>query len=128
MQLRWVSRDVSKRWTSPSLVDTFLDSRCPPFEFRWTEIAQGGVAAAPVIEPFHIGEDGTLGLLPCLKPLPMNQLGFQGGKEALDHGIVPTVARPTHGTLDTTHGELVPVAHGCVLAAPIRMMEQAALD
>jgi hypothetical protein len=50
-----------------------------------------------IIEPFQIFEDLGCGFLARLKPTQMDELGFQGGKEALYYGIVPAVTRPTHG-------------------------------
>ena len=54
------------------------------------------------------------------------QLRFQRGKEALYDGIVPTIPRPTHGTLQAVQSELLLVARGRLLTAAIRVMEHTA--
>lgn len=57
---------------SPGLVDTFIVYECQPFELHGTEVPQGGVVTSPVIDSFHIREDGALGLLPRLNSPPMD--------------------------------------------------------
>jgi hypothetical protein len=54
-----------------------------------------------VIKHFDIFEYGLLGFLLTPKGLMMNQLGFQGVKEAFGHGIIPTVAFPAHALTNT---------------------------
>src|SRR5207244_10468128 len=72
---------------------------------------------------FDIGKDGRLRLLSGLKPSPINQLGFQTRKEALHHRIVPTIPRPTHGTLQTVPREPLLIPLRCILATAIRVMQ-----
>ena len=80
-------------------MDTVFDSRRALFKFHRAEIAQGRMAPPPVIESFDVCKNGRLCLLPALKLSTINQLGFQARKEALPDGIVPTIPRSTHGTL-----------------------------
>jgi hypothetical protein len=49
------------------------------------------VAALPIIEHFKVLKDLLPGFLPRPVLAMMNEFPFQGAKEALDAGIVPTV-------------------------------------
>lgn len=82
-------------------MDTLIDYQRLPFILHRAEIAQGGVVAA-IRKPFHVCEDGTLGLLSHLKPPPMNLFGFQDRKEVLSGGIVSTVPFMTFPLPKTT--------------------------
>jgi len=78
----------------------------------------------PIIECFDIGKNGRLYLLPVLKLSTINQFGFQARKEALHDGIVPTIPRPAHGTLQAVPCEPLLVLFRRILATAIRVMEQ----
>jgi hypothetical protein len=41
-----------------------------------------------VVEAFQVVEDGQAGLGAGPEPVPMEQLAFQGGEEALGEGVV----------------------------------------
>src|SRR5262245_58660869 len=82
------------------------------------------MSAGPIVKALHVGKDRGSGFLPSLERLPLGeQLCFQRGKEALHHGVVPTIAGTAHGTPDTACRQLLLIGHRAVLAAAIRMVQ-----
>ena len=57
------------------------------FEVGWREVAEGGMAALAVVEDLDVLEDGGPGLLPGGPGLAVQQLGLEGGEEALGDGV-----------------------------------------
>src|SRR3954468_12094878 len=60
------------------------------------EVAQCGVPAAGVVEALEVAEDGVGQLLAGGPGMPVEQLGLQGGEEALGQAIVQAVADAAH--------------------------------
>src|SRR2546425_742888 len=54
-----------------------------------------------------------------------DQLGLQGREEALDHGIIPAIAPPTHADRSTVRGEQPLVDGSCVMRPAIGVVEHA---
>ena len=59
-----------------------------PFVVGGAELAEGGVPAVGVVEAFQVVEDGYPGFGPGAEAVAVQQLAFQGGEEALGHGVV----------------------------------------
>jgi hypothetical protein len=78
--------------------------------FGGAELAVGGMAAARVVEPFDVAEQGPFGFRPGAEGAPVDQLALQGGKEALGDGIVE--ARPGSARRGTYAGLLAAPAEG----------------
>jgi hypothetical protein len=76
------------------------------------------MASLAIVEDFDVVEDVLPSLRPRLPGGAIDELSFQGGKEALHWGIVPTVSPATHAALDAMAGQLGSVGGACVLAAP----------
>jgi len=67
-----------------------------PFELGRCEVAKGGMAALAIVEDLDVLEDGGSRVLAGGPGLAMEQLGLEGGEEALGDGVVPQVpGRPT---------------------------------
>src|SRR4051794_25812573 len=54
------------------------------------------MAAAAIVEAFDERERGIARLDLCLEPAAIEKLAFEGGEEALAHGIVVSVTDRTH--------------------------------
>src|SRR5215212_721413 len=89
------------------------------------EVAEGGMAALAVVEGLDVLEDGRLCLLPGGPGLTVEQLGLEGGEEALGDGVVPTGAGATDALAQVVGSQPVGVGTGQVLGAPIRVVDQA---
>ena len=57
---------------------------------------QGRVDATAIVEPFDLGEDGTLGLGLVGEAAAVHGIVVQAAEEALRDGVVPSVARAAH--------------------------------
>src|SRR5215204_7605715 len=79
------------------------------------KVAEGGMAALAVVEGLDVLEDGRLCLLPGGPGLAVEQLGLEGGEEALGDGIVPTGAGATDALAQVVVGEPVGVGPGQIL-------------
>ena len=77
-------------------------------------VAQGRVSTLPVVKDLQILEY----LSPCCgarSPAPVVfQLGFERPEEALDDGVIPTVAPAAHAALDSMLAQ-----HGLILLARV---------
>ncbi len=80
-----------------------------------------------VVRAIHLFEDRGAGLCSAGKGLPGTS-GFQRGKETFHHGIVMVVGNPPHAFFDPVGGQAGSVLGAGVLAALIRMMQQAGGD
>lgn len=85
-------------------MDTGLRDSRRCFKLGRGLIAEGGVAALPIIKHFEIFKDLLLGLVSCEVLSMMNEFPFQGAKEALDAGVVPAIAFAAHASRDTVRG------------------------
>jgi hypothetical protein len=63
-----------------------------PFELGRAELAERGVPPARVVEALQVVEDRHPSLGLGAEPLAVQQLAFQGGKEAPGDGVVIAVA------------------------------------
>src|SRR6476619_7027588 len=88
-------------------------SRClltPLLKVLRGKISDRGVAAAPIVEPLDEVEDCASRLGLGLEAVPREKLAFEGGEEALAHGVVIGVAdrahRGTHACLTAELAEL----------------------
>ena len=72
----------------------------PPFVLGGAEIAQRGMASLSVVEDLDILEEGGLQLPARLPGAAIEQLGLQGGEEALRHGVVVGISATAHGALE----------------------------
>ena len=57
----------------------------------------------------------------------MNSFLLQAAKETLNYGIVPAVTFTAHAALDAMSFEQLPEGFTGILAAPVRVMDQAPL-
>jgi len=64
------------------------------------------------------------GLLAGFKAVLMDECGFQGTPEALDGGVVVTIAAPGHGELEAVLVQAPLVVPSTILAASIRVTDQ----
>src|SRR4051794_40310205 len=95
------------------------------FEVGGREVAEGGMAALAIVEGLDVLEDRGPGLLPGGPALAVEQLGLEGGEEALGDGVVPAGAGAADALADLPVGQPARVGVGEVLGAPVRMMDQA---
>ena len=93
--LRWSD------WSCPGSVDRSGLGRSvvglvAPFVVGGAELAKGGVAPPWVVEAFQVVEDGHPCLGPGAEAVAVQQFAFQGGEEALGHGVVIAVTDRAH--------------------------------
>lgn len=81
--------------------------------------------ANPVVKRLYILKDGTAGLFVGFEMVTGSTFPFERPKEALDHGIIPTIARATHADLKPVLLEKSLIGFTGILASPVRMMQQA---
>ena len=60
---------------------------------HWAEIAQGRMAALPIVEHFDVLKDRQLRLLTSLLGVPICPLAFEGTEEGFHGGIVIAIPR-----------------------------------
>ncbi len=72
------------------------------------EIAGCRVAAMRVVAALDEIEDRHAGLDLGLEALPVEQLAFEGGEEALTHGVVETIAGRAHRRLTPASSQRLP--------------------
>src|SRR6185295_16840479 len=95
------------------------------FDFQWRLVTQGRVKPLAIVEDLDVLEDGGAQLDTPRPASLVDELGFDGGEEALDDGIVPAVAFATHADCDALSSELGAVLSACVLAAAVGVVQQA---
>src|SRR5918996_3910789 len=95
------------------------------FELGRRAVAEGGMAALAVVEGLDVLEDGGPGLLPGGPTLAMEQLGLEGGEEALGDGVVPAGAGAADALADVLLGQAGRVGVGEVLGAPVGVVYRA---
>src|SRR5688500_8209655 len=95
------------------------------FEVGWREVAEGGMAALAVVEDLDVLEDSGSGLLPGGPGLAVQQLGLEGGEEALSDRVVPARAGMADALAQVVSSQPVGVGTGQILGAPISVVDQA---
>lgn len=83
------------------------------------------MTAGPTVEHFQPLKNVLLGLRSCPIPAMVDELRFQGMKEAFHDGIVPTIAATTHTDRDAVAREPRAVRSGGVLRPAVSVMPQA---
>jgi len=78
----------------------------------------------PIVEHLDVIENGRPGGGTCRERL-VGTLRFEGGEEALLHGVVVAVAGATHAGLNVMGGQQFAVGVGGVLSAAVGVVEQA---
>ena len=84
-------------------------------ELHGAEIAARGVSSFRVVEALDVVEHVCPGVVPGSIDLAGTPFGFERGEEALHRRIVPDIAGPAHGTIDTIVIQQQPELFGCVL-------------
>src|SRR5688500_13056562 len=85
------------------------------FEVGWREVAEGGMAALAVVEDLDVLEDSGSGLLPGGPGLAVQQLGVEGGEEALSDRVVPARAGMADALAQVVSSQPVGVGTGQIL-------------
>src|SRR5688572_25769048 len=88
-------------------------------------VAQRRVPPLPIVPHLEIAEDRLAGLLARAPVGPRDQLGLQGGEEALHHRVVPAIAHPAHARAQAPTGERGAVDGARILAPAVGGMHQA---
>ena len=78
-----------------------------------------------IIEAVNILSNGFLCIITCMEYGSPNHLCFQCLKEGFNHGVVVAIAFAGHGGHDTIFLQLCLIIKGAILAATVRMMDQA---
>src|SRR5829696_3816340 len=95
------------------------------FKVGWREVAKGGMATLAVVEALVVLEDGGLGLLSGGPALSVQQLGLEGGEEALSDGVVPARAGMADALAQVVSSQPVGVGPGQILGAAVGVVDQA---
>ena len=69
----------------------------PPFVLHGGEIIKAGVATIGVVPALDVLEDRHAGFNLVSERETVKELAFEGGKEALAHGVVVAIPHGTHG-------------------------------
>src|SRR5215207_10876634 len=77
-----------------------------------------------VVEPFQVLEDGTPCYLSIGETSPMDELGLQGGNEALRHRVVQGSSGPSHRGDDADLCKALAEGDSRVLGAALGMMHE----
>src|ERR1700687_1550365 len=77
-----------------------------------------------IVEPVDIAANGLVGFLAGVEDGPPDELGFQGLKERLHHGVVVAISLAGHRDQDVVLAELDLIVDRAILAATIRMVDQ----
>ncbi len=79
------------------------------------------MAAACVVEPVDVLEDGSLRVPTCCPFLPPDQLRFQAFEESLNGGVIVTITLAAHRWTQAIGLQLFLIIVGAILAAAIGM-------
>ena len=104
-------------------MDTGLCSVC--LCLLWGEVADCGVDPRTIVIAFDISEQVAPRAIAIWVFAVVDELGFEGAKEALHWRIVPAVRLAAHRLGDGGSLQDIAVVAGGVLAAAIGMMDQA---
>src|SRR5882672_9309969 len=77
-----------------------------------------------IVEPVDIAANGLVGFLTGVEDGPPDELGFQGLKERLYHGVVVAIPLAGHRDQDAVLAELGLIVDRAILTATIRMVDQ----
>jgi hypothetical protein len=83
------------------------------------------MASHAIVEHLDVVEYFTYCLSACTKQCLVNELDFQGGEEALGHGVISAITLATHAARDATGFEQLSVIVGRILTATVGVMHQA---
>lgn len=83
------------------------------------------MATRAIVEALNVEEEVGLGFCPGIVILKVNLLTFQGAEETLHRCVVIAVTSVTHADLNVVGGQQAPVRPTGILAAPIRVVQQA---
>ena len=118
---------VPMEWACPGFVDTRLSGvEDVAFKLGGRAVAEGGMSTLPIVPDLDELKQRPACMCPALEALVAEQLLRQGGKETLDHRIVPAVAESTHARREPGRREQLAIRPARILHAPIRMMQAAA--
>ena len=101
--------------------------RSTSFEYRWRDVADGGVSAFRVVEALDEVEDCEFGFGGCTESRAVEKLALERRKEALAHGIVVAVTNGAHRRTNAVFATPPTKLDRRVLAALIRMMDHTML-
>jgi hypothetical protein len=90
-----------------------------PLKLEGAPIAHTRMTPTPMLEALHVRKDLRVRVSASRKRPLMDQLGLQRGEEALHNGLVPTIARPTHGTVDVPRQKSLLIRDGGILAPTV---------
>src|SRR5712691_6039494 len=76
------------------------------FELSRACEVEGGMAPDGIVEPVDIAANGLVGFLAGVEDGPPDELGFQGLKERLHHGVVVAISLAGHRDQDAVLAEL----------------------
>jgi hypothetical protein len=96
-------------------VATELRGSLPRFILRWSLLAEGQVAALPIIKHFEVFNDLLLGFLPCSVVTLMNQFPRQRAEEAFHADIIPKIPSTPHTSGHAHHAQLPLVRRSRIL-------------
>ena len=94
-------------------------------ELLGTEVAEAAVAADPVVEDLDVVEHRGPGLGRARPGRAVDELGLEGGEEALGHGVVVAVADRAHGRRDAGLAQPPPEGEARVLASVVGVVDEA---
>src|SRR6266568_1776718 len=94
------------------------------FELSRACEVEGGMAPDGIVEPVDVAANGVVGFLAGVEDGPPDELGFQGLKERLHHGVVVAISLAGHRDQDAVLAELGLIVDRAILAATIRMVDQ----
>jgi hypothetical protein len=89
-----------------------------------TLVAQGRMWPAAVVEHRNVFDDVAARFFAGLIALPMDPLGFERAKEALDNGVIPTIAFATHAVDNPVRLQQTMERSVGILRALVGMMQQ----
>src|SRR5262252_9852057 len=78
-----------------------------------------------VVEQFDIFEHLVAGLSSSTPPAPIDQFDFERGEKTFRHRVVPAIAFTAHAALYAVYRQQLLMCVAGVLAAAIRMKQQA---
>ena len=85
------------------------------------------MSALAVVERLDVLEDRRSRFLSRLEDTKIHEFELQGRKEALDDGVVPTIAAAAHAAGDAAHVQQILVVLAGVLAPTVRVVQQSGL-
>ena len=105
-------------------MDTRLSHIRPRLELGRGIVAESGVTTQSIIGHFNVHNDVLCRLFPCAVLTMIDEFALQCAEEALDAGIVPTVACAAHAGGDAVFTQQTLIAARGILTAPIRVVRE----